>query len=126
MPLVASLHLATLSACIFLITTTAQAQVAKPDEASEDQIAAMLERLEIADDIIYVVRLNNGDMLSGSLSEISKDEGGDYIRIAASIGRAKIYLKEIASIETNRDFDGELPPEAMSKASVKPFLKLVE
>lgn len=101
MPLAGNLHLATLCSVVILAGTIAHAQTAL--EMDEQEIAEIIDKLEIADDVLYVVRMNNGDMLSGPLTEISKDEGGDYIRIAATIGKAKIYIKEIAHIGTERE-----------------------
>lgn len=62
---------------------------------------AELSAMEFVDEATYIVRLNNADMLSGPIVETSSDAGGAYIRIGASIGRAKIYAKEIAWIGTS-------------------------
>ncbi|MFZ9869907.1 MAG: hypothetical protein ACO3E0_01990 [Candidatus Kapaibacteriota bacterium] len=57
-----------------------------------------LLRMSFIDDEIYVVRLENGDILSGAIVEFSEDDTGAYVRVASVVGRAKIYAKEIHSI----------------------------
>ena len=56
-----------------------------------------LSQMEFFDEATYIIRLTNGDMLSGPIVETSSDAGGAFVRIGASIGRAKIYAKEIDS-----------------------------
>ncbi len=51
--------------------------------------------MEFFDDVTYIVRLTNGDLISGPVTLIDSDSDGTYIRINAVIGRAKIYAKEI-------------------------------
>ncbi len=55
------------------------------------------------DDETYVVRLQNGDILSGEIAEIAEDSTGAYVRILAVIGRARIYASEIAWISSSDD-----------------------
>ena len=52
------------------------------------------------DDETYLVRLINGDLLTGAIVEFTEDDEGAYIRVGATIGRAKVYAKEIAWIST--------------------------
>lgn len=61
---------------------------------------SVLSDMEFIDDATYIVRLVNGDMLSGPIVETDSDPAGAYIRISASIGRAKVYAKEIDFIGT--------------------------
>ena len=62
-----------------------------------------LSQMEFFDEATYIIRLTNGDMLSGPIVETSSDAGGAFVRIGASIGRAKIYAKEIDWIGTRDD-----------------------
>lgn len=59
-----------------------------------------LSNMEFFDEATYIVRLTNGDMLSGNVVETDADATGAYIRIAAPVGRAKVYAKEIDWIGT--------------------------
>lgn len=64
---------------------------------------AALSNMEFMDDATYIIRLTNGDMVSGPIVETSTDAAGAYVRIGASIGRAKIYAKEIDWIGSRDD-----------------------
>ncbi len=59
---------------------------------------AELEAIEFDNELPYYVRLVNGDLLSGVITEADADTSGAFIRIKAPIGRAKIYAREIAWI----------------------------
>jgi hypothetical protein len=66
---------------------------------TDDELANM----EFLDESTYIVRLHNGDMLSGEIVEADTDAGGAFVRIAAPIGRAKVYATEIAWIGLRDD-----------------------
>ncbi len=61
---------------------------------------AELENMVFEDDVTYIVRLHNGDILSGPIVETHSDAEGAFIRIAAPIGRAKVFAKEIEWISS--------------------------
>jgi hypothetical protein len=46
----------------------------------------------------YIVRLETGEILTGTIAEIAEDAEGAFVRINSVIGRARIYAKEIAWI----------------------------
>jgi hypothetical protein len=54
-------------------------------------------------DRVWYVRLINGDVLTGPILAVERDEQGYAIRIGAVIGRAKVYVKEIAWIEVREN-----------------------
>lgn len=62
-----------------------------------------LLQMTFVDEEVYIVRLENGDILHGPIVEFSEDETGAFIRVASVIGRAKIYAKEIHSIASTAD-----------------------
>lgn len=62
-----------------------------------------LLNMEFFDDVTYVARLNNGDIVSGPVVEYGDDDKGAWVRIKATIGRAKIYASEIARIASKDD-----------------------
>lgn len=62
-----------------------------------------LLNMTFLDDETYLVRLHNGDIISGPIAEIAEDSTGAYVRVVAVIGRAKIYAKEIAWISTSNE-----------------------
>ncbi len=68
----------------------AMAQIGLSDEE--------LEHMEFDTEASYYVRLVNGDVVSGPITEVDADSVGAYIRIKAPLGRAKIYAREIAWI----------------------------
>lgn len=80
--------------CFFLVSGVG---TVKAIENSE------LLNMDLLEDVIYVVRLNNGDIVSGLVIEYGDDEKGAWVRIGATIGRAKIYANEIARIATKND-----------------------
>jgi hypothetical protein len=73
-----------------------QAQV----EWSEERIEEVEDVIRDDPDRIWLVRLLNGDILTGPLLAVERDDRGVAVRLGAAIGRAKIYLAEMVSIET--------------------------
>lgn len=65
---------------------------------TDEDVERMREEIRTDPDRIWYVRLINGDVLSGPLLSVDKDDQGLSVRIGASIGRAKVYLAEIAAI----------------------------
>ncbi|MBW7852809.1 MAG: hypothetical protein H3C37_00990 [Candidatus Kapabacteria bacterium] len=59
-----------------------------------------LGRMVFFDDETYVIRLVNGDMLSGTISMIDSDASGTFVKISSLIGQAKVYAKEIDVINS--------------------------
>lgn len=69
----------------------------KDTTMTAEQIDAILDRVIIDNDIHYYIRLLNGDILTGSILMI--EEGSEpALRIQAKIGRAMIFVREIAYI----------------------------
>jgi len=65
-----------------------------------------LEKIDFGE--VYIIKLINGDLISGKIIEISKDESGKlFLKINTLIGTTKIYENEIADIykevEKNRN-----------------------
>jgi hypothetical protein len=61
--------------------------------------ADILESFTGGSETVYIIRLNNGDMISGKLVEISNDTtDGGSIRFKTQIGTTTIYLKEISEV----------------------------
>ncbi len=56
------------------------------------------EQLIISEDVEYVFRLINGDLLTGSIIERSEDEKGYYVRMKTIIGNPIIYEDEVIEI----------------------------
>lgn len=51
-------------------------------------------------DYVYVIRLNNGDMLTGTIVEFTSTvEDGEGIRFKTELGTATIFVNQIAEIE---------------------------
>lgn len=57
-----------------------------------------LEQMEFDTEAPYYVRLVNGDVVSGPITEVDVDSSGAFVRIKAPFGRAKVYAHEIAWI----------------------------
>jgi len=81
------------------ILTLLLTAVAVASALTDDELLAM----EFDDDATYIIRLENGDVLTGPIVEFKEDSSGVFVRIAATIGRAKIYAHEIAWISTVQD-----------------------
>lgn len=64
------------------------------------QIDAVLEKIEMDDDIIYYIRLTSGDILTGPIREISSDSSGTSLRIYCQIGKARVFIREIEYVGT--------------------------
>lgn len=85
--------------CMLVIASVVHAQVSM----TSDQIDALEEGIRNDPDRVYLVRLVNGDILTGPLLAVERDNDGVALRIGATIGRAKIYLREIAYVNTVTD-----------------------
>lgn len=64
---------------------------------------AELEAMEFDIELEYYVRLVNGDIVSGPITETSTDTAGAYIRIKTPFGRARVYASEIAWVSLKDD-----------------------
>ena len=64
---------------------------------------SVLLDMEFEDDVTYYILLENGDILSGPITEVEQDKEGVFVRIGAVIGRAKVYAKEISWISSSDD-----------------------
>jgi len=79
---------------------SAQAQDQVKDQSiSDDELSDM----EFDTEYEYYVRLINGDIVSGPVTETSSDTAGAFIRIKTPFGRARIYASEIAWISLKED-----------------------
>ncbi|MCX6140540.1 MAG: hypothetical protein NTX15_06910 [Candidatus Kapabacteria bacterium] len=77
--------------CVSALLTATQyatAQQGLTDEA--------LDNIEFDTEADYYVRLINGDVVSGPVTETSSDSIGSFIRIKTPFGRARLYASEIA------------------------------
>lgn len=54
-------------------------------------------------DHTYYIRLANGNVITGPLTEINQDNDGAFVKISSVFGRAKVYAKEIAWISASDD-----------------------
>ncbi|RPI66316.1 MAG: hypothetical protein EHM43_11570 [Ignavibacteriae bacterium] len=88
------MHPSTLSYLILFLLSTVSAFAITDAELAD---------MTFLDDEVYVIRLENGDILSGPIVETAEDSSGAYVRVMAVIGRAKVYAKEIAWISTSDD-----------------------
>jgi len=59
--------------------------------------------LRESEHIEYVLRLTNGDLLTGRIVEIVDDEGEPYLRFKSSIGTAIIYQNQIIEIRLKEE-----------------------
>ncbi|MBC8124678.1 MAG: hypothetical protein H7X70_02990, partial [Candidatus Kapabacteria bacterium] len=57
-----------------------------------------LDNIEFDVEAEYYVRLVNGDVVSGPVTETGSDSAGTFIRIKTPFGRARIYAREISWI----------------------------
>ncbi len=56
------------------------------------------------DEIMYILRLNNGDIISGYVTEmVNHPEHGEGIKISTELGIATIYANQIAEINQKKD-----------------------
>lgn len=54
---------------------------------------------------VYIVRLNNGDIITGMIVEIfNDDKNGEGIKISTEVGKAIIYASQIADIRLKDDY----------------------
>lgn len=67
---------------------------------SERELEVFEDRVDEDNERIWYIRLLNGDVLSGPILKVEHDSAGTAVRIAAPIGRAKVYLHEMAWIST--------------------------
>ncbi|HLP28788.1 MAG TPA: hypothetical protein VK147_09115 [Candidatus Didemnitutus sp.] len=81
--------------CIVLVCTLVGAPPLTAQQGMSDDA---LEQYEFDTELDYYVRLVNGDVVSGPVSETASDSVGAYIRIKTPFGRAKIYAAEISWI----------------------------
>ncbi len=81
-----------------LAIVTAMPLIAQLEWAEADA-ERMKEEIRIDPDRLWYVRLVNGDILTGPVLAVERDDQGYAIRIGVVIGRAKVYVKEIAWIE---------------------------
>lgn len=54
-------------------------------------------------DHTYYIRLVNGNVVTGLLTEINQDGEGAFVKISSVFGRAKIYAKELAWISRSEE-----------------------
>lgn len=87
-------------ACLLCLLFPLTLRAQERQTMSQEEIREIADKIELDDDIVYYIRLYNGDILTGPIREISVDSGGTSIRVAAPIGRAKVYLTEVAWIGT--------------------------
>jgi hypothetical protein len=70
---------------------------------STDDLDALEEQIRDDPDRVFFVRLINGDVLTGPLLAVERSDDGVALRIGATIGRAKVYLREIAFLRAIDD-----------------------
>lgn len=61
---------------------------------------AVLQEMEIDTEVEYYVRLTNGDVVTGFLSDVSADKQGARIQMKMAVATITIYAKDIAWIGT--------------------------
>lgn len=70
----------------FLKTEISQAQYVEFDDLKESEVTE------------YILRLTNGDILTGKIVEITEDEGEPFLKLKSAIGTATIYRNQIVEI----------------------------
>lgn len=70
-----------------------------PDSATSKHVLDFIDDVEPNSDAQYVVRLVNGDIVTGAIVETGNDQDGFFIKISTQFGRARIYAKEIAWLD---------------------------
>jgi len=91
-----------LAAFLILLPVVGFAQTYKqprPDSATSAYVLDFIDKVEPNTDTKYVVRLLNGDIVTGPIVETGNDQDGFFIKISTQFGRARIYAKEIAWME---------------------------
>lgn len=91
-----------LAAFLILLPVLGFAQTYKqprPDSATSTYVLDFIDDVEPNTDTKYVVRLLNGDIVTGPIIETGNDQDGFFIKISTQFGRARIYAKEIAWME---------------------------
>ncbi len=64
----------------------------------------ILKNILPSDEIVYVLRLNNGDIISGYVTEMmNHPEYGEGIKISTELGIATIYAKQIVEINPEKE-----------------------
>lgn len=76
----------------FLNTEILQAQYVEFDELQESEVTE------------YILRLTNGDILTGKIVEITDDEGEPFLKLKSSIGTATIYQNQIVEIRLKEEY----------------------
>jgi hypothetical protein len=76
----------------FLKTQISQAQYVEFDELQESEVTE------------YILRLTNGDILTGKIVEITEDEGEPFLKLKSSIGTATIYQNQIVEIRLKEEY----------------------
>ncbi|MBK6291335.1 MAG: hypothetical protein IPF59_06190 [Ignavibacteria bacterium] len=84
-----------ISIAVLLVAVVASAPVLKAQSGMSDEA---LEQYEFDTELEYYVRLVNGDVVSGPVTETSSDSAGAFIRIKTPFGRARLYAAEISWI----------------------------
>jgi hypothetical protein len=88
-----------IAGCILTILVTTAMPLIGQMQWTDDDAERMKEEIRLDPDRQWYVRLVTGDVLTGPILNVERDEQGYAIRIGAVIGRAKIYVKEIAWLE---------------------------
>lgn len=88
------------SIVLFLLSVHAAVHAQVHRDSVDQAIIDVVDDIDIAEEVVYFVRLHNGDLLSGPVREIANDAEGTFIRLGTEIGRAKVYLHQIAWIGT--------------------------
>lgn len=60
--------------------------------------SALPDKFEPEDNLIYTIRMINGDLVSGLILDIEESPDGKIVKIKTEIGTAKIYEYQISSI----------------------------
>ncbi|MES2766569.1 MAG: hypothetical protein V4642_11905 [Bacteroidota bacterium] len=76
----------------FLKTEISQAQYVEFDELQESEVTE------------YILRLTNGDILTGKIVEITDDEGEPFLKLKSAIGTATIYQNQIVEIRLKEEY----------------------